>query len=501
MARDAQAWRAVVLWTVLVMGCDAGDDDSRRGKPCATDTECEALVCTLDADAEPEDLAPAALACAELGAGEGPGAACESAADCDHGLCLLAGGCAVPCGSEADCDERERCQEVFARTADAALQPLTACVRRVELPDDAEVDVETRGDPLSVGENLISVEPRAGTAGRSFVVLEHSDPTWPGTRCAPPLCLSSLRADDGQMLFDATADYGEEPPPLVGVATSGHIDPIVLRLPKAGEPGASRRYFAALEAEREGELTVTTISREGTGQALDLHVFYVGELPIAPSGERGAPALADALDEVDAILGQAGIFIGRVQQVAVRGELPMRGTYFPMGDESMGFTVLQIRYGTHVELPGLFRLSAGAPFGGVSLFLLDKIDPRVQGGEPYAEAGGVPGPPGMLGSAGSGIAFAARMMLGDPTAFGRTLAHEIAHYLGLFHTSEQDGRVLDNLDDTPECRADLDAASDGLDRDDCQANGADNLMVWATATGTLLTEQQRALLAESPLLR
>jgi hypothetical protein len=179
----------------------------------------------------------------------------------------------------------------------------------------------------------------------------------------------------------------------------------------------------------------------------------------------------------------------------------MRGTYFPMGDQSMGFTVLQIRYGTHVELPGLFRLSAGAPFGGVSLFLLADIEPKSQGAEPYAEAGGIPGAPGMNGTAGSGIALSANMMFDDPEGFGRTLAHELAHYLGLFHTSEQDGRVLDDLDDTAECRLDRDDGGDGLDVADCQDHGADNLMFWATGSGTALSPQQRARIAESPILR
>jgi hypothetical protein len=256
-----------------------------------------------------------------------------------------------------------------------------------------------------------------------------------------------------------------------------------------------------LQTERPGELTVTTVSRVERGQALDLHVFYVGQLALSPAGDRAPPVLADALDEVDAILGQAGIFVGRVHQVAVRGELPMRGTYFPMGDGSMGFTVLQIRYGTHVELPGLFRLSAGAPGGGVNLFLLDDIEPRMLDAEPFAEAGGIPGPPAMHGTGGSGIAFAASMMVDDPAAFGRTLAHELAHYLGLFHTSEQDGRVLDELDDTEACRLEQDLDRDGLQPADCTEHGLDNLMFWAKTTSTVLTEQQRERLAQSPILR
>lgn len=506
MARPAPRPRATALgWLVAALAlasCDDGGGGAgdRRGEPCTADAECGALVCTLAADRQPADLEPAPLVCGDLGDGQAPGAVCVEAADCDHGLCLLSGGCALPCSDDADCGEPERCMEVYTRTADDALQALHACVRRVDLPDDAQVHFDTRGDPLLVGDNLYTLEP-LGDA-RTFAILEHSDPTWPGTRCRPPLCLTSLRTDDGDILYADDADYTLDDPPLVAVATGGHVDPLVLRLPAPGEAGSSPRYVAELKTEQQGELSVTRIARDKQGQALDLHIYYVGELPLSPAGERGPPVLAEALDEVDAILGQAGIFIGRVNQVAVRGELPMQGTYFPMeGDRAMGFTLLHIKYGTHVELPGLFRLSAGAPFGGVSLFLLDDIDPIMLDAHPEAEAGGIPGPPSMHGTAGSGIAFASSMMVDDPKAFGRTLAHELAHYLGLFHTSEQDGRVLDNLDDTAECRLVQDLDGDGLDPADCIDHGLDNLMFWAKTTSTTLTEQQRAVLAQSPILR
>jgi hypothetical protein len=335
MVRSAHACLlAVLAWSAVFActGCEGGaDPDDRRGEPCTADSACGALVCALDAEERPEDLAPAELVCGDATDGEAPGAECESGDDCDHGLCLLAGGCAVACETQADCNDDERCAEVFTRVAEDALQSLTACVRRVDLSGDPEVRVRTLGDPLRVGDNLFALEPAEDSDARTFLVLEHSETSWPGERCAPPLCLLTLSTDGGERLFDTDADYGVDPPPLLPIATGGHIDPLVLRLPTGDEPGASPRYFADLQTEHAGELTVTTISRERTGQALDLHVFYVGELSLSPSGERGPRLFAEALDRVDEILGQAGVFIGRVHQVAVRGELPMRGTYFPMG--------------------------------------------------------------------------------------------------------------------------------------------------------------------------
>jgi hypothetical protein len=204
---------------------------------------------------------------------------------------------------------------------------------------------------------------------------------------------------------------------------------------------------------------------------------------------------------VDEIFGQAEIAIGDVRQILVPGELPMRGTDLPAGDPGQGFAVLQLRYGVYAELPGLFRLSAGANDSAVNLFFVADIAIRPGDGEPEAEAGGIPGPLGMHGTGASGIAIATNMMEGDPQRLGRTLAHELGHYLGLFHTSEADGSVYDALPDTPACTNKYDADGNGLDVADCAGVGSDNLMFWARTTGTKLTPDQQAVLKRALILK
>jgi hypothetical protein len=315
--------------------------------------------------------------------------------------------------------------------------------------------------------------------------------------------MRSLRTRDPKpvLLFDADADYMRDSP-RNPVAIGDHVDPLVIAFP-AGQRSAlsSTGYSATVLAEQPGDLRITRLSRKGDGQRLDLNLFYVGALDWEPTGERGPQLLADALDVVDEILGQADISIGAVRQIAVPGELPMRGVAFPNGDAAQGFAVLNVRFGVYAELPSLFRLSAGAANSAIDLFFVQDIMPRSGDGEPEAEAGGIPGPLGMHGTAGSGIAIATDMMDGDATRLGRTLAHEIAHYLGLFHTSEADGSVFDALDDTPECRSDRDADRNGLSVADCAGAGADNLMFWALSTGTKLTAAQREVLRAALILQ
>ena len=490
------------LGYVLGLTACAGSSDP-RGAACASDAECGTLRCAADPDATPADLAPLMLVCADEQPGAEPGEGCEEADDCARGICLLAGTCARPCGGDADCDASERCQAAFARAGTDALETVSACVARVNLPDDVDVSAETRRHALQAGDNRVELGP-AQAEGSTLYVLEHSRDTWPDTTsCRPPLCLRSLRTLDATpaLLFDAAADYVSEDAPQNPVATGDHVNPVEILFPSGARSALSAAgYSAVLATEQPGDLRITRLAGRRDGGVLDLNVFYVGALDWKPEGNRGPPLLADALDVVDEIFGQAGISIGNVRQIAVPGALPMRGTTFPDGDSKQGFAVLQVRFGVYAELPALFRLSAGANDSAIDLFFVQDIQPLV-GGEPEAQAGGIPGPLGMHGTAGSGIAIATDMMEGDPQRLGRTLAHELGHFLGLFHTSEVDGSVYDALSDTPECRLDRDVAGDGLDVSDCQDAGADNLMFWARTSGTVLTPQQQAVLRGALVLQ
>ena len=64
---------------------------------------------------------------------------------------------------------------------------------------------------------------------------------------------------------------------------------------------------------------------------------------------------------------------------------------------------------------------------------------------------------------------------------GLTIIHEGAHFMGLVHTTEEEGETFDLFTDTPECRAsEFDSNGDGLVEDfecDGVADG-DNFMFW-----------------------
>lgn len=122
-------------------------------------------------------------------------------------------------------------------------------------------------------------------------------------------------------------------------------------------------------------------------------------------------------------------------------------------------------------------------------------------------AAGIPGPMGIQNTAGSGVVVSVYGHLTgdgvvDTALMGGTMAHELGHQLGLYHSTEAEGETFDVITDTPEC----DAATHDVDNDgyviaeECvDADGA-NFMFWTA--GDLVQEDisplQAAMLDASP---
>ena len=75
---------------------------------------------------------------------------------------------------------------------------------------------------------------------------------------------------------------------------------------------------------------------------------------------------------------------------------------------------------------------------------------------------------------------------------GLVAAHEIGHFLGLYHTVEQTGGH-DFVDDTAECQASGTSAA-------CPTAGGGYLMHWQAVGGTTITAGQGAVIRGHPLV-
>jgi hypothetical protein len=117
-------------------------------------------------------------------------------------------------------------------------------------------------------------------------------------------------------------------------------------------------------------------------------------------------------------------------------------------------------------------------------------------------AGSIPGPAFYHGIPRSGVVLALQSLGKDGTFIGRVLAHELGHFLGLWHPNELNGKILDPLADTPECTPADDADQNGaLDVKECQGKGADNVMFWFAGNKTaLFTAEQGQIVRGNPLV-
>jgi len=154
----------------------------------------------------------------------------------------------------------------------------------------------------------------------------------------------------------------------------------------------------------------------------------------------------------------------------------------------------------------LDRMFAEVSGGGASidLFLVDQIlgggieNKGVVGGV----AGSIPGPAFFHGIPRAGIAVALAPLGQDALLIGRTIAHEIGHFLGLWHVVESEGKIVDPITDTPACGLADDTNKDGvLQLDECKDLGADNAMFWlAGHPNPGFTPGQGAIARGNPLV-
>ena len=190
----------------------------------------------------------------------------------------------------------------------------------------------------------------------------------------------------------------------------------------------------------------------------------------APEDER----LQSALDTLTAIYASAGVGVDIVGYHDVAGV-----------EEDPSLTDVGSTAGFPNDLSKLFLSGFEDDPGALNVFFVNSIykdvDYEEVGGVVLGIAGGVPGPAYLGPSYRSGVAIAT-FELGDDDHLGNVMAHELGHYLGLFHSTEKDAIFHDTLVDTEE-------------------NDGENLMFWGwSANQMMLSESQSYVLRSHPMV-
>jgi hypothetical protein len=242
---------------------------------------------------------------------------------------------------------------------------------------------------------------------------------------------------------------------------------------------------------------IYTMVKSGLAAALDVNIFLVALPDYTGAGD---PALAALIDAFRTSLSHLGLTLGEVNVVELTGEPAATLTYVGVNEDVNA-------NGQPDDMERLFALSGDVGNRYLNLFLVRSIG---AGGGILGIAGGIPGPQLVQGTVHSGVVVTTfgglhELHPADVTLQADTMAHELGHYLGLYHTTERGGTWFDPIGDTPECAAaTYDKNRDGVvSAAECENRDGPNIMFWSAAAYPQVTTSadQRYVLSVAPATR
>ncbi len=245
---------------------------------------------------------------------------------------------------------------------------------------------------------------------------------------------------------------------------------------------------------------------QSAGGTLDVNAHFVGLEVLDASTAPDDADFQAVMSQVASVYSSAGVTLGDIE-------------YFDVDNEA--YAVLETTaVGSNELLDLLEDETDDRDNRAINLFFVADIENPGSSRSLLGVSGGVPGPGPLHGTKRSGVAInmanfiATKEGGGDMTdavaEASLITAHEIGHYLGLFHTTEANGEALaggtngtDPIGDTPVCADSSDGDGDGvLSSSECSGADGSNLMFWSPPNGaTTLTSGQRSVVSRNPVVQ
>lgn len=458
------------------------DDQCPEGSTCFQDGEtnfcgarCEATSDCRDGYSCQESSASPFKACAPIpttpSEGAVDGAACDSDSDCAGSYCLKdpewpGGYCTtVDCQTYVDCargpdEANNRCLQQPGGT--------NFCVRMCQRSADCREDYVC--SPVGGGQGFCSPDPQADFAPEGLedypfditcgleaennrIHIDYEIAADTTSYMITPFALdrksiriaSTTLPDSGQIDFSGANDF-QTVPALLFDYVNPTLTPPVAQMADQLQSGAH-----TLQVRTDStDLCYYVLEENSPGVSIDFNIYLVG---IGLSAEQAEtdPNLQAMLDHFDAVYAQFGVTTGEVRYHEITG------------DDADAYQIVR----TELDLQKLVSLST-LPEGGydaalsANVFFVRGMQLGGGGGGAIGVSQGLPGAAALHGTPSSGVIFTSEYLgmqfqgeqgsvVNGNEFTGIVMAHEVGHYLGLFHTSEQYGQGFDPVLDTPRC--------------------------------------------------
>ena len=212
---------------------------------------------------------------------------------------------------------------------------------------------------------------------------------------------------------------------------------------------------------------IVEVRTGGTASLLDLNVWLANGLSVSAATAASDSRLQAILTQMETILAQEDIRLGDID-------------YYDVSDPAYDDVT------SSAEFTSLLQTTSSASATRLNLFFVE----TALGGGVVGVSATISGPK-RNGTTLSGVM--SKYTGFSTNVIGLIAAHEIGHFLGLYHTVESNG-AHDFVDDTAEC------PSSGTDMT-CPTEGGGYLMHWQAVGGTDISGGQGLVLRAHPLLR
>ncbi|MCG3174880.1 MAG: hypothetical protein GMKNLPBB_03169 [Myxococcota bacterium] len=307
------------------------------------------------------------------------------------------------------------------------------------------------------------------------------------------LYIENISGQNGEIIHDWR---GSDPGPLQLMRTFPPLTIIAGKYPGMPYPAERAMWKVRVRTGDRGKVSVGVrqhFREEANPQAaakLRLNFILVGLTHFNAGNAAVNTTFQQTLEIVRNAFQTAGI-------VVEAGEI----RDFPEAD---GFSRIDSFEAADSEARRLFSHPSLQGLEGVNIFWVQEItDPGVRGVTLAGFDGAIPGPL-LPGTAHSGVAVTDLGGRIPAAGTGRVIAHELGHYLGLFHTTGQGGDSHDRLADTPQCLPADDANADGrVSVDECRAKDGLQIMFWSMHPDTIpaFTDTQARIMRAHPAVK